>query len=115
MELSPSSEAANCAATQELHSILWNQKVHYRVRKSPPLIYILSQIDLVHTTPSSLNIILTLSTDLRLVLLSGLFPCGFPTNILHAFVLISIRATCPAQLALLDLIILIMFGEEYKL
>jgi hypothetical protein len=30
MELSPSSEAANCAATQELPSIFWNWKVHYR-------------------------------------------------------------------------------------
>jgi hypothetical protein len=28
MELSPSWEAANCEATQELSSILWNPKVH---------------------------------------------------------------------------------------
>jgi hypothetical protein len=45
-----------------------------------------------------------LSTHLRLGLSSGLFPSGFPTNILYAFIVFPIRTTCPAYLILLDLI-----------
>jgi hypothetical protein len=87
MELNPSWKAANCAATQELPSILWNPKVHYRIHKSPPLIPIPSQINPIHTIPSYLsntyfNIV---HPPLRLGLPSGLLPSGFPTSILHAF------------------------------
>jgi hypothetical protein len=35
MELSPSWEAVNCAATQELPSILWNPKVHLLCSQEP--------------------------------------------------------------------------------
>jgi hypothetical protein len=85
-ELNPFLEAANCAATQELPSILRNPKVH----NSPPLVPILSKIDPVHTIPS----IFILSTHLRFGLHSGLFPSGFPTNILYAFLVSPIRSRC---------------------
>jgi hypothetical protein len=114
MELSPSWEAASCAATQEFPSILWNQKDHYHVHKRPPQVPFLSQINPIHTT-SYLRYILISSTQLRLDLPSGFFPSGFSTKILYAFLFYSMRATFPVHLILLDLIILIVLDEENKL
>jgi hypothetical protein len=115
IELSPSWEATSCAATQEFPNILWNPKVHYYVHNSPPLVPILSQINPVHTTPPYLRSILILSTHLCPGLPSGLFPSGFTTNILYAFLFSPMHATWPDHLILLDLIIQIVLGEDYKL
>jgi hypothetical protein len=56
-----------------------------------------------------------LSSHLRLGLPSGLFLSGFPTNNLYTFLFSPIRTTYPAHLILLDFIIQIILGEEYKL
>jgi hypothetical protein len=101
-ELSPSRGAANCAATQELPRMLLNPKVQYRVHKSSALVSILSHINSIHSIPSYLSKIHRLRRP------SGLFPSGFPTNILYAFLFSHIRVTCPAHLILLDLHILSM-------
>jgi hypothetical protein len=65
--------------------------------------------------PISLRYIFTLSTHLHLGLPSGLFPSGFPINILHAFPLLPHSCYMLAHLILLDFIILIISDEEYKL
>jgi hypothetical protein len=63
----------------------------------------------VHITPSQLR------SHLRLGVPSGLSPSGFLMNNLYVFLFSSICATCPTHLILLDLIIRIILGEEYKL
>jgi len=63
MEQSHSWEANRFSASQQIPSILWNMKVHYRIPKCPPPVPVLNHIDPVRAATSHflkiyLNIIL---------------------------------------------------------
>ena len=75
MEQSPSWEANQFSASQEIPSILWNSKAHYCIHKCPPPVPTLSQLIPVHTPTSHfLNIHLTVIPHLCLGLPSDSFP-----------------------------------------
>jgi len=109
MEQSPSWEAKIFSASQEIHRILSNQKVHYRTYKCPPPVPILSQLD-----STSWRSILILSPHLRLGLPNVLFPSGFPIKTLCTSLPSPIRATCPALLMFLGIITRTILGEDYR-
>jgi hypothetical protein len=101
---------------QNIYHLLWNPEIYNRVKKSPSLVPVLIQMNPVHNFPPyfSLTFIITLSSDLRLDVPSDLFSSGPRTKILYRYLICPICATCPAHLILLVLI-LIVFGEAYKL
>ena len=116
MEQSPSWEANRFSASQEIPRILWKPWDNYRIRKCPPPVPILRRINPVHAPTShflkiNVNIILPSTPGSPKWSLSLKFPHKNPV---YASTL-PIRATCSAQLILLDLITRTILGEYRSL
>jgi hypothetical protein len=78
-----------CSATQEISSTLWNLKAHHRTHKHRPLVFIISQMNPVHT-PSYLfkihfNIILSFTSVSSYLSLSFKFSYQNPFMYFNSF------------------------------
>jgi hypothetical protein len=106
MKLSTTREATNCVPTWYFLSIYGTRRFITAFWARP--------IQSTPLHPISPRSIIILHTDLHLVLPSGFFYSGFPTNNLYAFLFSPIKATCPAYLIVFDFNILVILVEEYK-
>jgi hypothetical protein len=113
MELSPSWEANNHSASQEIPRLLWIPDVHCRVHNSPPLVPILAQMRPVHTLPPYFSKIYYSPIYTQVFRVASSLHVFRPKFCTHSSS--SMRATCPSCFILLYLITLIIFGQAYKL
>jgi hypothetical protein len=101
-----SQESSSCSVCKEILSVLRNSKIHYRVHKSPPHVFILCHMNQVHTLlPYFFRIHLILPS--RLCMFSKWSLQIFPTTDLHAFVCVPCTHFITP-----DLIFVVKFGIQ---
>jgi hypothetical protein len=99
--------------SRETPSKMWNSEVYYVTHELSTYPCREPDQSSQYPHPVSPSSVLIVSAHLLLGHPSGVFPSGFATNNLYAFLVSTTRVTCLAH-HLLDLIILIILGEEYK-
>jgi hypothetical protein len=115
MDRTPSWEANSYSASQDIHRLLRNPKVHYRVHKSPNLVPILSQPNQLHPIDPylpkvQLNVIFPPTPKS----FQWSLPFGPPNQHPENSSPLLTRAACPTHLILLDLINLTILDKEYR-
>jgi len=110
---SPFWEASSRLCSQEIASFLWFPKVHSRVHESPPLVPILSKMNLVHIlTPCIFKIYFNIILPSMPGLSKDVLPPNSSTNTVYVLLFSPMRATHSTHSILLCLVTLIMFREE---
>lgn len=95
-------------------SFLWYSKVLNHDHNSPSSVTVLSHTDPVHTLPTEfLTSILILSSHYH-IFRSVLFLKILHQNV-YTFLIFPVHSTFPANLILLDLFSVVIFGEEQEL
>jgi len=113
MQQSPSWETNWISASRKILCILRNLKFHYRIHTWPPPVSTLGNLDPVHTSTSHLMKIYHIILPSTPRSSKWSLPLKFPQqNPVHASPPPPKRATRPAHLILLELIILVPQGEH---
>jgi hypothetical protein len=115
MDSSPSWEANSRSATREFPNNIWKLKVHYLVHQSTPVSPTWGRwMQSIPSCHISVRSILILSCNFRPRRPNDVFPSGFDTHLRYALPFRLMCASCAAHLTAVDLIIMSIFGEEYK-